>query len=238
MRMAIVLPRMTVLKRAALDLLFPRWCLGCGKEGDFICGDCLRALPAILPPVCPRCGSPFSQVIACHDWPDTPEGIDGIRSPFVFDGVIRRAVHELKYRNLRALAPLLAGLLYEYLVANPLPADCLVPVPLHRKRLRERGYNQSALLAEELGRRCRLPVASNGLLRLHYTAPQARSAGVGERQQNVAGAFTCPSGRFRDRRVLLIDDVSTSGATLIACAGALKAAGAAQVWGLTLAREL
>ena len=180
----------------------------------------------------------MSQAIACHDWPDTADGIDGIRSPFVFEGVIRRAVHELKYRNLRALAPLLAGLLYEYLVANPLPADCLVPVPLHRKRLRERGYNQSALLAAELGRRCGLPVAADELLRLHYTVPQARSAGVGERQQNVAGAFACPSGRFRDRRVLLIDDVSTSGATLIACAGALKAAGAAQVWGLTLAREL
>jgi competence protein ComFC len=236
--MAIVLPRVTVLKRAALDLLFPRWCLGCGKEGDFICGDCRRGLPAIAPPVCPRCGSPLARGFACHDWPDTTDGIDGIRSPFVFDGVIRRAVHELKYRNLRALAPFLAGLLYEYLVANPIPADVLLPVPLHRKRLRERGYNQSALVAEELGCLCGLPVAANGLLRLHYTSPQARSAGVSERQRNVAGAFACPDARFRDKIVLLIDDVSTSGATLNACAGALKAAGAAQVWGLTLAREI
>jgi len=236
--MAIVLPRITVLKRAALDLLFPRWCLGCGKEGDFICGDCRRDLPVITPPVCPRCGSPLSQGAACHDWPDTPDGIDGIRSPFVFDGVIRRAVHELKYRNLRALAPLLAGLLYDHLVSNPLPADVLVPVPLHPKRLRERGYNQSALISEELGRRCGLPVAANGLIRRHYTVPQARSAGVSERQQNVAGAFACREEGFRGRQVLLIDDVSTSGATLNACAGALKAAGAAQVRGLTLAREL
>ena len=236
--MAIVLPRITFLKRAALDLLFPRWCLGCGKEGDYICGDCRRGLPVIAPPVCSRCGRPQSQGVACHDWPDTPDGIDGIRSPFVFDGVIRRAVHELKYRNLRALASLLAGLLYEYLVANPLPVDVLVPVPLHRKRLRERGYNQSALLAGELGRRCGLPVAVNGLARLRYAAPQARSAGVSERQRNVAGAFNCPDRRFGGQRVLLIDDVSTSGATLNTCAGALKTAGAAQGWGLTLAREL
>jgi len=236
--MAIVLPRITFLKRAALDLLFPRWCLGCGKEGDYICGDCRRGLPVIAPPVCSRCGRPLPQGVACHDWPDTPDGIDGIRSPFVFEGVIRRAVHELKYRNLRALAPLLAGLLYDYLVANPLPADVLVPVPLHRKRLRERGYNQSALIAAELGRRCGLPVSVNGLVRPRYAAPQARSAGVNERQRNVAGAFTCPDRRFEGQCVLLIDDVSTSGATLNACAGALKAAGAAQVWGLTLAREL
>jgi len=236
--MATVLSRITVLKRAALDLLFPRWCLGCGKEGDFICGDCRRDLPVIAPPVCLRCGRPLTHSAACHDWPDTPDGIDGIRSPFAFEGVIRRAVHELKYRNLRALVPLLSGMLYGYLVANPLPADVLVPVPLHPKRLRERGYNQSALLAEELGRLCVLPVAANGLLRRHYTGPQARSAGISERQKNVAGAFACSDERFRGQRVLLIDDVSTSGATLNACAGALKAAGATQVWGLTVAREL
>jgi ComF family protein len=236
--MAIVLPRITVLKRAALDLLFPRWCIGCGKEGDYICRDCLQGLSAITPPICPKCGRPQSQGVVCRDCREAPGETDGIHSPFVFDGVIRLAVHEFKYRNLRALAPLLAGLLYEYLVANPVPADVLVPVPLHRKRLRERGYNQSALLAGELGRRCGLPVVANGLVREHYAAPQARSAGVSERQKNVAGAFTCPDGRFRGKRVLLIDDVSTSGATLNACAAALKAGGAIQVGGMTLAREL
>jgi predicted amidophosphoribosyltransferase len=81
-------------------------------------------------------------------------------------------------------------------------------------------------------------VAENGLVRPRYAAPQARSAGVNERQRNVADAFTCPDRRFGRQRVLLIDDVSTSGATLIACAEALKSAGAAQVWGLTVAREL
>jgi ComF family protein len=236
--MANVLPRITVLKRVALDLLFPRWCIGCGREGDYICPDCRQHLPVITPPVCPVCGRPQSQGVLCSDCRDAPGRIDGIRAPFVFDGVIRQAVHELKYRNLRALAPLLAGWLYDYLVANPLPADVLLPVPLHRKRLRDRGYNQSALLAGELGRRSGLPVLSDGLLRRRYAAPQARSAGIEERQNNVAAAFMCPGGRFRGRQVLLIDDVSTSGATLNACAGVLKDAGAATVWGLVIALEL
>jgi ComF family protein len=167
-----------------------------------------------------------------------PMMIDGIRSPFIFEGIIRRAIHELKYHNLRGLAPLLAGLLYDYLVGNPLPADVLVPVPLHRKRQRDRGYNQSALLARELGRCSGLPVAVEDLVRHRYAVPQARSADLNERQKNVTGAFTCPDDRFQGKRVLLIDDVSTSGATLNACAGALKAAGAAEVWGLVMAREL
>jgi ComF family protein len=236
--MGIVLPQITSLNRVALDLLFPRWCIGCGREGDYICDACRRDLSVLIPPVCPACGRPQSRGSVCRECREMPMLIDGIRSPFVFDGVIRRAIHELKYRNLRGLAPLMAGLLYDYLVENPLPADVLVPVPIHRKRQRDRGYNQSALLAKELSRRSRLPMIVNGLVRHRYAVPQAQSAGLNERQKNVAGAFTCPYERFQGKRVLLIDDVATSGATLNACAETLKATGAAQVWGLVMAREL
>lgn len=236
--MANVLPRITGLKRVALDLLFPRWCIGCGKEGDYICRACCELLPAISPPICPKCGRPQSQGILCGDCRDAPAQIDGIRAPFVFEGIVRQAIHELKYRNLRALVPTMVGWLHDYLVENSIPADVLVPVPLHRKRLRDRGYNQSALLAGELGRLSGLPVVTDGLVRHRYAAPQARSAGVSERQRNVADAFICPDRRFQGKKVLLIDDVSTSGATLNACAGALKSAGTAQVWGLVIALEL
>ena len=239
--MAIVLPPAMHLKRLALDLLFPRWCIGCGGEGDYICGACLRTLKVITPPVCARCGRPQSDgstqggCPGCAGW---QAGIDGIRAPFLFDGLIRDAIHELKYRNLRALAPSLAGLLHSYLAENPVPGDCLVPVPVHRKRLRERGYNQSALLARGLGRLNGLPVVADCLTRRRYTPPQARSSGINERHNNVADAFTCRDGHLKDKKVILIDDVSTSGATLSACAGALKAAGAAAVWGLVIALEL
>jgi ComF family protein len=232
-----VLPRLSRIKETALDLLFPRWCVGCGREGDFICPACLRSLPRIMPPLCPRCGLPQSSDALCPTCRGGQAEIDGIRAPFRFEGVVRRTVHELKYRNLRALAQLLARLLNDYLCDNPLPADILVPVPLHPKRLRERGYNQSRLLAKELGKLTGLPVVDDCLVRERHSLPQARTASAAERRGNVTGAFACRR-RIEGERVIVIDDVATSGATLDACARALKQAGAGSVWGLVLAREI
>ena len=230
-------PQVTKLKRMALDLLFPQWCVGCGREGDMLCPACRLSLLPIEPPICPRCGLPQPEGVLCPGCAAAPAEIDGIRSPFLFEGVTRRAVHELKYHNIRALAEPLAGLLYDYLVARPLPADVLVPVPLHPRRRRERGYNQSGLLARELGRLAGMPVVDECLFRRHYTSPQARAASIQQRRSQMADAFACRDGGLAGCRVLLIDDVTTSGATLNACAGALKSAGAASVWGLTVAAE-
>jgi len=233
-----VLPRLIKLKGMALDLLFPRWCVGCGREGDFICPSCRQSLPKIMPPLCPKCGRPQSSAILCPNCVGWQAEIDGIRSPFRFDGAIRQAIHQLKYRNLRALAMLLAQLLDDYLTSNPVPGEVLVPVPLHQRRLRERGYNQSSLLAQGLGKLTNLPVVNDCLIRQRHAPPQARTSTVDERQSNVANAFSCRDGRLQDKQVLLVDDVSTSGATLDACARALKEAGAISVWGLVLAREI
>ena len=113
-----------------------------------------------------------------------------------------------------------------------------MPVPLHKKRLRERGYNQSSLLARELGKLSSLPVVEDCLVRQKHTIPQARTSTIDERKSNIAGAFICRDQRLRDKQVLLVDDVATSGATIDACAAALRAAGATSVWGLVLAREI
>ncbi len=233
-----VLPRIAQLGGVALDILFPRWCVGCGREGDFLCDSCRGPLSRIEPPLCPRCGRPQPDGLICSGCVDWAGGLDAIRSPFKFDDAIRQAVYQLKYENLRALAGTLAQLLADYLIANPVPGDVLVPVPLHRKRLRERGYNQSALLAQELGKIIRLPVVTDCLVRQRYAKPQVRAATVNERKNNVAGAFSCLDRRLQDKRVIVIDDVSTSGSTLHACADALKAGGATSVWGLTLTREI
>ena len=233
-----VLPQLTKLKGIALDLLFPRWCVGCGREGDFICSECLKSLPRINPPLCPRCGQPQLNAVACAVCAGWQADIDGIRAPFKFDGAIRQAIHQLKYNNLRAIAALLGQWLAEHLKANPLPVDVLVPVPLHHKRLRERGYNQSRLLALELANITSLPLVDDCLVRERYTPPQARTAKVDERRRNVADAFSYRDRRPEDRAVLLIDDVATSGATLDACARALKEAGASSVWGLVIAKEI
>ena len=164
--------------------------------------------------------------------------IDGIRSPLIFQKVTREAVHQFKYQNIRVMAAPLAGLLHNYITENPISADVLVPVPLHPRRLSQRGYNQSLMLARELGKLTGITVRSDILKRRINTPPQARTADSIERYRNMRGAFTSINGKLKDKRVLLIDDVSTSGATLDACASALKQAGAASVWGLTVAREV
>jgi ComF family protein len=233
-----VLPRLTKIRGMALDLIFPRWCVGCGREGDFICPSCLKSLPRITPPLCPRCGLPQSDANLCPSCLGWQAEIDGIRAPFRFDGVMRQAIHELKYRNLRALAGLLARLLNDYLLDTPVPGEVLVPVPLHPKRLRERGYNQSRLLAKELSKLAGLQMVDDCLVRERHSLPQARTSSVVERRGNVADAFSCRHRRLEGRPVILIDDVSTSGATLDACARALKQAGVVSVWGLVLAREI
>ncbi|MDO8473541.1 MAG: ComF family protein [Dehalococcoidia bacterium] len=163
--------------------------------------------------------------------------MDGIRSPFSFEGTVRQAVHSLKYHNLRGLSHLLAQLIADYWVLNPLPADVLVPVPLHARRLRERGYNQSSLLARYLSQIIGVPEAEGMLVRCKDTPPQARTSSAEQRRLNVSGAFTVQGRAIRGKRVMLIDDVCTSGATLDACAAVLKRVGAVSVWGLTLAKE-
>jgi ComF family protein len=245
--MASVLPQLKGLKGAALDFLFPRFCVGCGKEGDFICNSCQTELTRIESPVCQKCGKPQAHPagflegnqLLCSNCIDWESEIDGIRSPFRFEGTIRKAVHEFKYRNLRATAGQLAKLMGDYLIAEePISYNVLVPVPLHPGRLRERGYNQSLLLANELSKLTGSPVNYSCLVRKVYNVPQAKTRSVEERRQNVIGIFSCANEDLLEKRVLLIDDVTTSGATLNACASALKTGGALSVWGLTLAREI
>ena len=162
----------------------------------------------------------------------------GVLCSLGFEGVIRKAIHQLKYRNLRALVVPLAELLQNYVSNNSMPGEVLVPVPLHKRKLRERGYNQSHLLARELAKLINLPVVDDCLIRQQHNPPQARAATIDERWTNVADASICRNHKLWDKQVLLIDDVATSGATLDACASGLKTAGASSVWGLVLAREI
>lgn len=157
-------------------------------------------------------------------------------SPFLFQGIIRRAILEFKYRNLKAVSPTLANLLWGCLKDNPLPGGVLVPVPLHPQKRRRRGYNQSSLLSRDLGRIVGLPVVEGSLFRSRHTQRQVDLSGE-ERQLNVAGAFSLHDKRLKGKEVLLVDDVCTTGATLDSCAKVLKLGGARRVWGLTIAQE-
>jgi ComF family protein len=153
----------------------------------------------------------------------------------LFEGRVRHAIHNFKYLRLAALAEPLGNALAAFWLRAPARADCIVPVPLHPARRRDRGYNQSELLARRVGRAAGIPVRPNALCRIRATAVQMELSAA-ERQVNVAGAFRCDDPLLRGAVVLLVDDVCTTGATLDACASALKTAGALEVHGLTLAR--
>ena len=150
----------------------------------------------------------------------------------------RTAIHDLKFRGVRRRALLLGQLAAEALEQRPLAIDVLVPVPLSPSRQRQRGFNQSALIAAEIGRRIGVPVEEWCLERTRETAPQVGRTEV-ERRENVVGAFACREpGIVVGRRIALVDDVMTTGSTLSAGAEALKAAGAARVYAVVVAREI
>ena len=185
------------VKEVVLDLFFPLYCVGCGKEGVLICDGCQATLPRIEAPWCYICGLPRSGPWVCGTGRGKTWALDGLRSIFRFEEVIREAVHSLKYKNVRAIARPLAQHMVDYLVEEPWKPDLLVPVPLHKKRLRERGYNQSELLVRNLAKSTGLPVATDCSYRNRDTKPQARMADPKERRLNVAEAFTCVPGVCR-----------------------------------------
>ena len=226
------------LQEVVIDFFYPRHCVGCGRVGSFLCLDCTKSLPRILPPVCQKCGRPEVAGNFCPACWSAHSAVDSIRSPFRFDGVIRKAIHSFKYGNLRAICTDLSRLMFDYFQASELICDVVVPVPLHPRRLRQRGYNQSALLAREFSKLAHIKVDEDCLRRSKNSVPQTKTETVEERKANTIDAFVCQNEKLGTKRVLLIDDVCTSGATLDACAVALKVNGVESVCGLTLAREV
>ena len=161
-----------------------------------------------------------------------------MRSAFEFESPVREAILALKFANLRSIGGTLSAYLAEMLTQDDLEFDVLVPVPLHKRRMRQRGYNQSEIIAAELGKETATEVDERCLRRITYIGPQAQASTADERRANVAQAFECRPGRVGGKRVAVIDDVTTTGATLRACAQALKRARAMEVWVITVAREL
>lgn len=207
--------------------------------GAWLCDDCLAQIPRVLPPLCVCCGRalpPGGTVSLCARCQNGRLQITQIRTVVYFEGVVRKAVHRFKYNGLTALSEPLGKLMASYWVEHPMPVDLVVPVPLHLARLRERGYNQAALLARELASRTNLAVNEQVLERRRATAPQVE-LNARQRMENVRDAFHCVREDVLDgKQILLIDDVCTTGSTLEACAAALRAGGACVVRALTLAR--
>ena len=219
-----------------VDLVFPPQCGGCGKKGERFCPACLTSLTYLSQPLCAQCGYPLPRSGRCamvH--PASAAALTGIRSVVFFEGPVQHALHRLKYKRDMILADSLAHLLCEARQAFNLPAGVVIPVPLSAERLRERGYNQASLLARAFAELAGLPYRPSGAIRVRHTLSQVKLSAV-ERQENVAQAFDAKPEAVVGQTIILIDDVCTTGATLAACAVALRAAGAARVWGFTLAR--
>ena len=223
------------LRDQFLSLLFPPRCVGCRRTGAWLCVECLDQIPLVEPPFCARCGDRVVADGLCARCQSSPLQIERIRSAAYFEGVLRKAMHGFKYRRRTALAGPLGGLMAACWAQHSMPVDVIVPVPLHAARLRQRGYNQAALLAREMARRVGLVVDERTLVRQRATAPQIK-LDARQRKENVRDAFYCSCNALAGRRVLLIDDVCTTGATLEACAVALYEGGARSVQALTLAR--
>ena len=223
---------------AVVDLVFPPQCAGCQRPGQRFCSDCQAHCAPLAPPWCDLCGYPIERAGVCERCQtESPSlgALAGVRSAAFHAGPPREAVLRLKYHQDGILADSLARLL---LAATPSAAPAgsrVMAVPLAPSRLAERGYNQAALLARAYAELSGRPLAAGGVCRVRDTQSQV-GLSVPERHRNVAGAFAAEPRVAAGQTIILIDDVCTTGATLNACAMALRAAGAAQVWGLTLTR--
>lgn len=229
------------------DLLFPPICHLCkefisGAEGVDLCPQCRSETRPLASPKCSCCGQPFASPAGedhpCGSCITDPPPFAAARAALLFEGNTRELIHQLKYGKRVILRRPLALLAAEQLdgFAMDFRADLILPVPLHVKRLRQRGFNQAVLLAEMFAGRWGVKLSRNNLRRIRWTEPQV-SLGAGERENNVKGAFalTC-SQEIAAKRILLVDDVYTTGSTARECSRVLMKGGAAAVAVVTVAR--
>jgi competence protein ComFC len=241
---------------AVASVFFPAGCRICERlltraSRVPICEECFASFQALPQRICEACGAPLlagfwgaqgeaEERLICRLCADKTYAFDRARSYAVYEGALVRAILLLKFEDMAPLGAWFAERLAEVVRREPdvLEADVVVPVPLHRERERERGYNQADLIARPLAKRLKLPHKAVLLMRTR-PRPDKQVLSLEERWESVRGAFaTRPGSQVDKLRVLLVDDVLTTGATLDACARALREAGAKSVIGLTVARAI
>jgi len=224
-----------------LDLLFPPLCLVCGKSSEsYLCLECIKKINFIKPPFCRTCGIPLSEAEnQCNECCNREYFFEFARSVGIFDGILRDAVHAFKFDCKVMLAEPLGKLMAQHYAETHLigTVDIVVPVPIHRFRMNERGFNQSVELSRIFCDYTSLRLEPNALVKSKKTCDQV-GLPEEERFANIEGAFSVVEpDSIAGRRVLLIDDVFTTGATLNEAAKVLRGAGASAVYAYTLARR-
>jgi competence protein ComFC len=228
-----------------LDLIFPKYCVNCKKYGDFLCVNCFSRLSFDTKNICLLCGKPSYDGLT-HPICYRKNGIEGSFTGIVFNSISRKLIYQFKYKPfLSGLAAFLGDLLYESLIQNEEFEGVvekydviLVPVPLNVNKLRKRGYNQAGVLAKELGKKLNMPVL-DCLVRIKDTKTQV-GLSKKERQENIKDAFQVRDKmveKVKNKNILIIDDVLTTGATFSEITRILKDAKVNKVWGVALARE-
>jgi len=219
----------------SLDWFYPVNCINCGKVGFRICQDCQSQIKLITNPICTICGTPTKTSGVCSLCRRKKPNYRLLRSWAVFEGPVQKAIHRIKYKNDLTLGKELASLMINYVKDLCLPIDSVIPVPLGEKRRKERGYNQAGLIAYPLALEFGWNFLPDGLIRCRETESQVGLNAM-ERHENVRNAFTANPKKVAGKKILLIDDVATTGATISSCTEALKAGGALDVFAITLAR--
>jgi|Deesub1362A_J573_1020465.scaffolds.fasta_scaffold00663_4 ComF family protein len=222
-----------------LDILFPQSCPICSASSINhriapICPECWQAISPYNGTMCRRCGRPIVSGAAtmCGDCLRDEPPFTYARGYGLYRGGLEVAIKEMKYHGIKRLSSPLA----ELLLRLPMPSvDVIIPVPLHGRRLRQRGFNQSALIARYVSKGLGRPLLVNSLVRTRDTLPQA-GLSANERRRNIRGAFSVNErGLIYKKRIMLIDDVMTTGATVMECSRTLKEAGAGDIYVFTLA---
>ncbi|MEK6751425.1 MAG: ComF family protein [Chloroflexota bacterium] len=219
-----------------LDLLFPPVCGGCDKPGHRWCVDCQNRVNVLNGILCEICGLPQDKPGVCETCLAERPHFRALRAWAVFSDPIQPALHRLKYRRDVSMGDMLASEMTPFVKGLNWQIDLVIPIPLGRQRLRERGYNQVGMIARPLALALGMRYAPNGLMRRKETRSQVGLTRV-ERKANVQHAFQAGAG-VNGKAVLIMDDVSTTGSTLSAGAAALYSAGARDVYALTVARAL
>ena len=220
-----------------LDWLFPPTCGGCGISGTRWCPDCQKKVQVISDTVCDSCGLPQEHGGLCTRCNNDLPAYKLLRSWAVFEYPVRGALHRLKYRRDIGLGEALSSQIASFIAQLNWPVETMIPIPLGKQRLKERGYNQVAMVARPLSIQLGLKYLPGALVRARETRSQMGLT-ADERQENVRSAFSATGGNVYGRTVLLIDDVSTTGATLSSAAEALYTSGAQEVYAFTIARAL
>ena len=225
-------------KDKVIEFIFPSACASCGKLGPMICSSCRSKFEAIDNPICLRCGRPSTKsVVTCQSCGIEEFNLNQSRACFKYSEPLESVIKQYKYSGLHALAEPLGNLMAQKWPAWTQFPDMIVPVPLHIRRLRSRGFNQAELLANQIEAIVGIEVNNHILRRERRTRPQV-DLNPKERKKNVYRAFSAESYAIRGKRILLIDDVFTTGATLISAAGTLLEAGADSVSAYCLARAV